>query len=363
MSVYILLNIIFVIFSIVYIRIEPKIKSKDRRYIIWFLIIIFSALMAIRPLETPDTPGYAQNFYYFKSGQKYSVNFFQKYMGYEYGFIYLIRFFKLFSSSYRLFFFCTAFLGTSLAVFGFKQLSDRIAESNRKRYAPLFAIYISSFGLLYNGISIRAGLAMGMSVMAINLILDKQWIKGAILFLAALTIQRSVILFIIIFCAIKFVPAFRRQTHIFIWLFSGCILFTGYGDKFFSYMVKILNTIIIKFQMSAFGSYLIDIGGGIGIRTTYFWSLYGILVLFLLYSKRYSKYLNVIMFGVFIIVFMHGVESIARAYDMFYLFLVPLLNVMYNECSKSVYVKRERQIKILAIISVNFLLMMKLCFK
>ncbi len=363
MRFYLLLNIAFIIMSVLYIKIEPKIKNKDRKYVIWFLLILYSILMAIRPLETADTSGYAQSFYYFQSGQKYPVNFFQKYMGYEYGYIYLIHFFKIFSNSCRLFFFFTAFLGTSLAVFGLKQMSDKIAVKDSGMYAPVFAIYIASFGFLYNGISVRAGLAMGMGIMAVNLGLSRKWFRGLILMFVALTIQRSAILFIFVFFAIKYMPALQRKTHILIWLTSGLLLFSGYGDKLFPYIAEILNVIILRFQMSAFGSYLLDVNSGIGIRTTYFWLLYGILILFLFYSKSYRKYLNVIMLGTFIVVFMHGVGSISRAYDMFYLLLVPLLGAMYNETSNLIYMKSERRIKILTIVTINSMLMLKLCFK
>ena len=105
-----------------------------------------------------------------------------------------------------------------------------------------------------------------------------------------------------------------------------------------------------------------DVSEGIGIRDTYFWFLYGGLVVFLFYNKDYGKYLNVIMLGSFIIVFMYGVRAISRAYGMFYLFIVPLLSVMYNEDSGSLNMRRERRMKILAVTGANAVIMLKLCF-
>ena len=92
-NVYLILNIGFIVISILYIKVEQKVRNKDRKYVMGLLIILFSILMAIRPLEMPDTLGYVQNFDYFQPGQRYQVNFFQKYMGnYEYGYIFLIQF-------------------------------------------------------------------------------------------------------------------------------------------------------------------------------------------------------------------------------------------------------------------------------
>jgi hypothetical protein len=362
-NVYLILNIGFIVISILYIKVEQKVRNKDRKYVMGLLIILFSILMAIRPLEMPDTLGYVQNFDYFQPGQRYQVNFFQKYMGnYEYGYIFLIQFFKRFSNNCRLFFFFTALVGTCLAVFGLKQLSDKIAVKNSGMYAPVFAIYIASFGLLYNGISVRAGLAMGMGIVAVNFVMDRKWIRGGIILLTALTIQRSAVLFFLVLFAVRFMPALRRKTHIFIWIMEGVILFSGFGDKVFPFISRILYSIIVKYHMTGFGGYLLEVGGGIGLRTTYYWLLYGILVLFLFYSRNYEKYFNIIMLGSFIVVFMHGISAIARAYDMFYLFSVPLLGAMYNEDSSSVCIRRERRMKILILINFNALIMLRLCF-
>lgn len=362
MSVYLALNVVFIIFSVAYIKIEPRIKSDDRKYVMWFLIIIFSVLMAARPLDSPDTAGYVENFYCIEPGQRYPINLLQKYMGYEYGYVYLISFFRVFSNSFRLFFFLTAFAGTSMTVFGLKHLGDKILAKESRVFAPVFAIYISGFGLLYNGISVRAGLSMGLGVMAVDFILDRKWMRGVLLLFLAFTIQRFSILFLPIIFAIKFLPKFTRESHVQIWFLGGAIMFTGLAGKVIPYLADMINGVSSKFQISGVSSYLMDVSEGIGIRDTYFWFLYGGLVVFLFYNKNYGKYLNVIMLGSFIIVFMYGVRAISRAYGMFYLFIVPLLSVMYNEDSGSVNMRRERRMKVLAVTGANAMIMLKLCF-
>lgn len=361
-EMYLVLNIVFIIISILYIKVEPRISCKDRIYVIWGLIILFSLLMATRPLETPDTAGYAQNFYLIQPGHKYPVNFLQKYMGYEFGYVYLISFFRLFCNNHSVFFFLTAFIGTSFMIFGLKNLSDKISSGNNKMYAPVFAIYISCFGLLYNGISIRAGLSMGLGIMAINLVLERRWVWGIMLFFIAFTMQRSAVLFLPIYFALKFIPGLKRKTHLWIWLISGGVLFTGLADRVFPYIASILNYIFIKFHVSGFGAFLLAPERRIGIRVVYFWLLYGVFILLLRYSKDYAKYMNVIMLGALIVVFMHGVRAVSRAYDIFYLFQVPLLGAMYQEDAPFINMKIERRVKILGIICANAVIMLKISF-
>lgn len=359
MKIYFLLNIVFIIICVWYMFIEQKIMRKQRIFLLWTLIFEFSILMAMRPLETKDTIYYVDAFNFFSSEQSYNVNFLQKYNGSEFGYIYLIRIFKRISLNYRLFFFLISFLGTSLSIFGLKRLLEKIDLTKEYAYGSVLVLYVSKFGFLYNGISVRAGLSMGIGVVAICLMLEKKRISSVLLFFFAFTIHRTSVLFAVIYLIVKFMPRLKKKTHIWMWTITGIMLMSGFGSTILHFIVKFLNLIIIKFNITGYSGYLAD-SMGLGKRDIFNWCLYGMLIFFCISSEYYERYLNVILCGVILIVFMHDIRAFSRAYDMFYLFIVPTFGALFVNGSYKML--RRQELLILSVISVNAVIMLKLSF-
>lgn len=99
---------------------------------------------------------------------------------------------------------------------------------------------------------------------------------------------------------------------------------------FLSAIIGLLQNIIIKFGISGFGAYLIELYPDIGLRDIFCWLLYGLMILISDNNTMVQKYLNVVMAGTVIVVFLYSVRAVSRAYDMFFLFTIPILYMYYN---------------------------------
>lgn len=360
MSFYIALNILFIIIAWGYMIVEPHIKKNQRKYVVIFFIIVFSTLMALRPENTKDTLAYINSFEGMNIPSGTDINLLQKYQGYEWGYVGLVYVFKYFSSSYRLFFFLVALIGTSLSVFGLKKICDILEENNKDYWGSILAIYISSFGMLYNGISTRAGLAMGLGVFAVSLLLQKKNIKGIVLLFLAFIIQRSSFLFIVIYLILKFMPILKKRIYWILWVSAGIIMFSQIGIKIYNQLETLVLAIIDRFNISGYAAFFVGADIVVGLRDIYLWLLFGVLIFIIKNDQKYGKYLNVIMAGTFVVATMYGVRAVARAYDIFYLFMVPSMGAIYR--GKSMVCHMNKRIIIYIIMVANAILMLRLCF-
>lgn len=357
---YVILNIGFIIISLLYIQLEPFIKLKERKYVMGLFVVFFSVLMAIRPTDTKDTMNYINAFSDFQSGQTYGINLLQKYNGFELGYIYLNRIFKIFSNNYRVFFFIITIAGVTLTIVALKRLCCKTEQNEKYLFGLIFSAYISYFGLLYNGISLRAGLAIGLGLTAVNWMIENKLVEALIFILLAVSIQRSAFLFVIIYFVIKFFPLLKMKVHLLIWFVMGIFLFNGIGSSILILVSNMLSNIISRYNISGFGAYLAELEAGIGLRDVYLWLLYGVLILFMNYSEYYMRYLNVIMIGTLIVVFLHDIRAIARIHDMFFVFMVPMLYYIYNE--KTLVTMQSKRLMITGVMCINSMVMLKLCF-
>ena len=339
--------------------IEPRIKRNQRVYFAIVFIIFFSVLMAMRPEETKDTLNYIKAFENINIPITGSFNLLQKYQGYEWGYLLLAEVFKYWSINYRIFFFFVSFTGTTMSVVGLKRISDCVEEKNKDYWGTVLAIYISSFGMLYNGISARAGLAMGIGIFATSLLWQRKLLRGVILTFLAFTIQRSTIIFVAIFIILEYMPAITKQVHMIVWGIFGAIMFSKLSLRLYFMLNPLIVKIFNDYKITGFASYFIDgIDTAVGLRDIYMWLLYGALIVLMTRNNvKYKNCLNVVMAGAFIVVTMYSVRSISRVYDMFFLLMVPCMVAAY--WGKSKLCRRDRRIVIFAVIMVNTMLMLK----
>lgn len=363
---YLLLNAGLIAVCYLYMKIEPRIREKQRKYIILILNVVASVLFAFRPVMTKDTAGYIDAFEQVGNFSGLGFSFLQKYQGYEYGYIYLMKIFRLFSNNYRCFFFIISFIGLWLAIYSLCFLTNKcwIGEENRILSGGVLTFYIANFGFLYNGISVRAGLTLGLGLLAIVRLINKKYIRGMLLFIIAFSIQRTSILFVAIYLVIKFIPALKQKAHLVLWAISGAMLFSGFGNWGFTYIGALMDSLFTKYSISGYSAFLQTLDTSIGLRDVYMWLLYGFLVVISDNRKYIQKYLNVVMIGVLVIVFLHGVRAIARVYDMFFLFSIPLMASYYYRLGnhkQNVFYK-YKDVGIAALVCMNAILMLRLSF-
>ncbi len=325
MDLYLLINIIFILFCILYACLEKIIKSSQSKYIVACFVVVFAIIAAARPLETRDTAGYVNGFFYIQPDRDYGITILQKYQGYELGYIWLVQFFKQFSNNYRIFFFIIALVGTAIAIKSLQSVYLRIVPNDKNSLGAISAVYFASFGLLYNAVSVRAGLAMSLCLMAIDLIEKKKKIRALLSFLIAFLFQRTVAVFVVIFLAIKIMPHFGKKIHFIIWAILGCLLVFVNSTTVLDGFTVIVNDLVEQYSINGVASYLTEFDTAVGLRDYFQWLLYGYFIFFQKKDSWYSKLLNVIMVGMVFVVFFHGIRAFSRVSDMFFLYTVPLL--------------------------------------
>ena len=349
-------------------NIERKIKYSQRKFVIFVLIILSSLLFAFRPEDSKDMYGYINGFINAENIPITNISFLQKYNGYELGYIYLMRIFKIICDNFRVFFFVVSFMGVILSCYSLTFIANQ--KYPNKDIIVLgggtLAFYISNFGLLYNGISVRAGLSMAIGLYAVTFFLRKRkiyFILGLLLLFVAFTMQRSSALFIIILLVFFLMPELNKKIHFMLWIIFGILMFSGIANNGYDFISGQLNSFLVRYDISGYTSFLDSSDLAFGLRDIYLWIIYLFLILIANREKSVQKCLNIVMIGTLIIVFMHGTRAISRAYDMFFLFEIPILtNYFYNTDNNKSIFYRYRSVFVLLLIFMNAFLMLKLCF-
>ena len=154
-------------------------KKFDRtlcRIINVILILAFSLIIVFRPDTVPDTMSYIEIFGDIDSNVSYGFDLFGEYDRVEYGFLYLIKFFKYFSHNAVFFFFVVCFISVSITMKGIQMIVRNLTR--REMCFPfVFAVYISYFGIYYNGIAIRQGLAIAFCTLALAFLLNRKYVR------------------------------------------------------------------------------------------------------------------------------------------------------------------------------------------
>ena len=335
---YFLLNLILILICIYYMSVEYIVVSKHRKYIYCTLVTISIVLFAFRPESTKDTINYIVSFVNVGSFSITDYNFLQKYDGYELGYILLIRVVRTVTTNYRVFFIFVSAVGLILTLVSINYLT---ADNWEYRYSNfdsnhktvpigcVLAVYISCYGFLYNGISLRAGLATGLGMMGFVLLCKKRFVPGLLFFFLAFSIQRMSIVLAIAYLVYMFFPVLNKRIHYFVWSFLGIMMLTGVSKLVIRIVTEFLMSIIMRLGISGYSAYLTSFDSGVGYADIFQWIVYGLMV-FVCDNKRDNlRLLNLIMIGAMIVVFLHDIRAISRVYDMLYLFAVPLLVRFY----------------------------------
>ena len=155
-------------------------------------------------------------------------------------------------------------------------------------------------------------------------------------------------------------PVLKKNTYWILWAVSGIILFTQLGAIVYNYLATWIVAAINRFHISGYDAFFTGADMNVGLRDIYLWLLYGLLILMMNLEEKYGKYLNVIMAGSFIVATMYGVRAAARVYDIFYLFMVPIMGAIYWG-RPAVYGMNKRFVTY-AVMVANAILMLRLCF-
>lgn len=292
------------------------------------LVISYSVLIAYRPNDVPDKLSYISIFDNIKTNVSYGFNIFGEAERVEYGFLYTVKFYKKFSDNVTLFFFFICLISSVLFLYGVNKIT-RIITHKRMRLPLIFAVYISYFGIYYNGIAIRQGLAMALCVVAFAYFLRRKYIRSFLAWFIAFLFHRLSFIFVVIFLVyllLKRRNISSKAYYIFmlVCIFLGIFRFGYLINKFTVGLLQhILN--ILKLD-SAYLQYL-ALRNSYFPRNLIFQAICGIILTYLLgkYAQA-KKLLNIHMAGILVLTMGEGITAIGRGGDFFLLFAVIALS-------------------------------------
>ena len=347
-KVYFIYMAICVCFSILcaYVRVSKK----QMAVVLGLLVISNGFIVAFRPLEAADTIEYI-NVYQrsFSIIQNYHINSFvdfffnRNYHSMEIGFLYLMYVFYKLGFSVEFFFFSISVImsvATLTGVYYIVKYCIGVTEVSSVPYSKiiiLWEIYMLWEGILYTSVAVRSGIALGISLLALGLFLEKKKrVVSIILFAFSITIHSTAISFLIILAVFIWgTSKLTKQIFTIAWI----ALVIGYmfrvGDYTVKFALLITNWIFGMLKINAFSSYFLDIEFAFQKREFFLLVLIGMIVIYIYRNdKIFSKLSIIVLIGLAIYTFAYPIHAISREADLFTVFLLPM--VMYTEvvCEK-----------------------------
>ena len=194
---YLLQTILMIIFIELLLVGTLHISKKLDHLLTGLLSIIFLLIITFRPFSVPDTVSY-YNFFNQIRYYEFTFNYGRTYLGFENGFCNLSKLIFLLYPNFRFFLF---FIGSTSFLLNFSALlriSNTLFRKKCDAWFPLLALYVPYFGLLYSGIVLRAGLALGFCLYSFYYLQEKKILKSTLLFGFGLWFHNSAFIFIIV---------------------------------------------------------------------------------------------------------------------------------------------------------------------
>lgn len=330
---------IFIVVCILFLSVETLNKKREKRFWIlrFLLAIIFSLLAAFRSLEVPDTNAYVYNFNILTSNL---TNVYMSY--YEQGFTILSLLIKfLFGSNYKIYFFCITIINTFLISKSTKNLGIRLM------LLPTI-LYLSFYGLYFNFVVIRAGLAFSLLLYSWS-IFDNNRIKSMLFFLLACFFHQSSIFTGMVYIILFLKKKLSLDRYV-IWIFLIGVLYLVKLDSLYlgEFIRMFGNSSYLQSQRFIYYLENNTMIEGISIR---FLLNYLIGILLILSSRnkdiKYFNFLNIYLLGMSIIALFSSFTWIERVTDFFIATNFILLSFLIESL-------KDRSIKLLIAIPIIF---------
>ncbi|WP_320890219.1 EpsG family protein [Bacteroides sp.] len=328
-SFLILLNLVFILLSI---------AKRNLILILWVVCFIYIYIIATRSMEVPDTVEYIGFYEQLEAGDFSTFIYFS----FEPGFQLLGHIIKLFfGNSAILFLAVVVVINIVLILLSIRKIAFRLSLSSYSiNFISAIVLYFAYFGLFYNAIVLRAGIAISILVYSTTILFKKDFnkkdvIKILLLFGLALTFHLSSIVGIIALIFSRRSQRLTEKSYLLIWCFIAFLFFSGSSV----YIVKgLLNVVFSLFSLLSdsdykkYEYYLSELDHlDFQIPYKYLFQLFsGLLLLFVKgnIDTIYYKYLNLYFIGLFLGAIFSSIEQIARITDYFLIYLF-ILQWMY----------------------------------
>ena len=310
-------------------------------YFRWFFIIPFCILIAFRSLDVPDTEIYVN--YYLLEDTDFS--YFSNY-GFEIGFQFLTKLIKsIIGDNYQLYFALITLIN-SILIFNavkrinqlhqdeYKGLSNSAVvpttESARFFSIILLTLYVAFFGLYFNSIVLRVGIAFSLVIFAVSyaLKIDKKpadYIAVFLFVILSVLFHSTAILGFIIILIIFFS---KEQSFKFYFILLSIIavfyflnLTSRLGGVIFNIIASLNAFTLLSDKLSNYGgAQSLFAAEGISIKFVFYWFMSFVLLFNDNHSKLYYKLFNVYLVGLAVFALMRSVLLVERVTDYFLLF-------------------------------------------
>lgn len=338
---YVILIFTFTLICMCYTTIEGQFPPKVRILVNCILVVFFSVLVACRPLTVPDTEAYIYMYKQIDVHTRYPiVNLMVPEFDAEVGYMIFCQASKFFfGEAFRLFMFIIPIINISLIAYGSKKIIQNVNKdfSDSKEFEYSFALilclYTSFFGLMYNGIVLRAGLALSLTICSLAMYLDKKYMKMIILFIIAFTFHKMALVGVFAIVIFHLTSILKRSNYFIVWLLIGAIAVSGLGNRIIEPIITMLQMLIYKIPiLSSYTNYLSDYTSYVqyGYKSVFFYFVGLILLFWKVNSKIYYKLLNVYYVGLTMMVFLNNINGARRIYEFMTVYVVLLLYILYR---------------------------------
>lgn len=269
------------------------------------LVVLFLLLVSTRSIFiTSDSEAYKEALNTFNTFKWYK-SYAETPGGFGLAFVYFSQLFCLFFGENVKLYFCTiAIFNVIFMMITYKKFFN-ICNCN-KFYCIGFALYCSFYGILYNAVVLRSGMAISCIILSFIYILEDKKVKCIILLLLAYLFHPTAILGIIPIVIVALDIRFDKSKFIFISLSLGIIwMVTSINDTLSIWIIKKILLLGDNIYRSHYLSDLLNIETSISLKFLFF---YIISILGLKYynnDKVYSYLLLIYDIGLFLYFTIH----------------------------------------------------------
>lgn len=341
MSVSIIISLIIIgELAILYEHATPK-KSKILFFAIFCLLVIGIAFRDV--MLVPDTITYKERYDYYLTQRGLTSIFSGDVFAYAPLFSMLNRIMALIGADFKCFSIVIVLINSycvikALSIFNKSLLEEK--EVHAFNICIAFMIYLGYFGIFYNAIALRAGLAMSFSFLGMAYKSDNNKKAMVIAYIISALFHTSAVFFILIDIFIPKKFSIRNISVYYAWWFGIVIIWLARLSRYFVGLLNVSLSLISKVVPSFVRyKYYLDLyvnGRSVDIfasKKNMLFLLFGLL--FILMKKRYKNesytcLLNCYMVGLSILYLFNVIDDIYRLADFFLMGSVPLLYKIFR---------------------------------
>lgn len=303
-------------------------QVKNTNYFLFFFVTLFAIIITLRcPIEH-DTKIYID---YFKNLDLSKI--INHKIRFEYGFQILVYFSKLFFGGiYHLFLFLIVILFVAFTNSAAKNIGSLInVEFNRKQNAFIFNLLILSyFGVFYTAITIRAAIALSLTVLSISYSLNEKGIFKVVFLLVIATLIHATAGFCgcLSLLIIK-LPTISKKCYFYFGLLIFLLYITNIGSHLLVFIVtnrlvvdslSLINSFLAKRIWYYVTNIIASTPYGVSSKYLVFMFKYFLIIHFYDETKNEAKLINLFLFGMVILMGGRFIPQIERVSDYFVIY-------------------------------------------